>query len=54
MISHDYNLGLKYNLEVVDTLNEDGNLHAKQHNLYWEDRFDVRKNCGGFRKSGTR
>ena len=40
MISMDYNLDLKYNLEVVDTLNEDGTL-SEAAQLYIGDRFDV-------------
>ena len=40
---NDYNLGLKYNLEVVDTLNEDGTLSEAAQLYIGEDRFDVRK-----------
>ncbi|MBO9619572.1 MAG: valine--tRNA ligase [Niabella sp.] len=40
---NDYNLGLKHNLEVIDTLNEDGTLSAAAQLYVGEDRFDVRK-----------
>jgi valyl-tRNA synthetase len=40
---NDYNLGLKYNLEVVDTLNEDGTLSAAAQIYIGEDRFVARK-----------
>jgi valyl-tRNA synthetase len=40
---NDYNLGLKHNLEVVDTLNEDGTLSASSTDICWEDRFEARK-----------
>ncbi len=39
---NDYNLGLKYNLEVVDTLNEDGTLSAAAQIHVGEDRFVAR------------
>ena len=40
---NDYNLGLKYNLEVVDTLNEDGTLSAAAQLFIGLDRFAARK-----------
>ncbi len=40
---NDYNLGLKHNLEVVDTLNEDGTLSAAAQIYIGEDRFVARK-----------
>ncbi|WP_018628667.1 valine--tRNA ligase [Niabella aurantiaca] len=40
---NDYNLGLKHNLEVIDTLNEDGTLSEAAQLYVGEDRFDVRK-----------
>ncbi|HUS02639.1 MAG TPA: valine--tRNA ligase [Chitinophagaceae bacterium] len=40
---NDYNLGLKHNLPVVDTLNEDGTLSAAAQIYVGEDRFAARK-----------
>jgi len=40
---NDYNLGLKHNLEVVDTLNEDGTLSAAALVFVGLDRFEARK-----------
>ncbi|ASZ14001.1 valine--tRNA ligase [Chitinophaga pendula] len=40
---NDYNLGLKHNLEVIDTLNEDGTLSAGAVVFVGEDRFKARK-----------
>jgi valyl-tRNA synthetase len=40
---NDYNLGLKHNLEVVDTLNEDGTLSAAAQVFVGMDRFEARK-----------
>jgi valyl-tRNA synthetase len=40
---NDYNLGLKYNLEVVDTFNPDGTLSKDALLFIGEDRFTVRK-----------
>jgi valyl-tRNA synthetase len=40
---NDYNLGLKHNLEVVDTLNADGTLSAAAQIYVGEDRFAARK-----------
>jgi valyl-tRNA synthetase len=40
---NDYNLGLKHNLEVIDTLNDDGTLSDAAQLYTGEDRFDVRR-----------
>src|ERR1044071_5993551 len=40
---HDYSLGLKHNLEVVNTLNEDGTLSEAALIYVGEDRFTARK-----------
>jgi len=40
---NDYNLGLKHNLEIVDTLNPDGTLSAAAQIYVGEDRFKARK-----------
>ncbi len=40
---NDYNLGLKHQLEVVDTLNEDGTLSAAAQIYVGIDRFTARK-----------
>ena len=40
---NDYNLGLKHNLAVVDTLNEDGTLSEAAQIFIGEDRFEARK-----------
>ena len=40
---NDYNLGLKHNLPVIDTLNEDGTMSAAAEVYVGEDRFVVRK-----------
>lgn len=40
---NDYNLGIKYNLPVVDTLNEDGTLSEAAGMYVGMDRFAVRK-----------
>ena len=40
---NDYNLGLKHNLEVVNTLNEDGTLSEAAQIYIGEDRFAARK-----------
>lgn len=40
---NDYNLGLKHNLEIVDTLNEDGTLSVAATIYVGEDRFVARK-----------
>jgi valyl-tRNA synthetase len=40
---NDYNLGLKHNLPIVDTLNEDGTLSAAAEVFVGMDRFEARK-----------
>lgn len=40
---NDYNLGLKYKLEVIDTFNPDGTLSPAAQLFIGEDRFAVRK-----------
>jgi valyl-tRNA synthetase len=40
---NDYNLGLKHNLEVIDTLNEDGTLSEAAQVFVGMDRFAARK-----------
>jgi len=40
---NDYNLGLKHNLEVVDTINEDGTMSSAAQIYIGEDRFAARK-----------
>jgi valyl-tRNA synthetase len=40
---NDYQLGQKYNLEVIDTMNDDGTLSEAAQLYVGEDRFDVRK-----------
>lgn len=40
---NDYNLGQKYNLPVIDTLNEDGTMSEAAGLYIGMDRFDVRK-----------
>ncbi|MBX3238839.1 MAG: valine--tRNA ligase [Chitinophagaceae bacterium] len=40
---NDYNLGLKHNLEIVDTLNEDGTLSEAAVIFVGDDRFVARK-----------
>jgi valyl-tRNA synthetase len=40
---NDYNIGLKHNLPIVDTLNEDGTLSAVAQIYVGEDRFAARK-----------
>ncbi|MEE6186220.1 Valine--tRNA ligase [Mycovorax composti] len=40
---NDYNIGLKHNLEVIDTLNDDGTLSEAAQMYVGEDRFEVRK-----------
>ena len=43
---NDYELGIKHNLEVIDTLNEDGTLNEKAQIFIGEDRFIARKKIG--------
>ncbi len=40
---NDYQLGQKYNLEVIDTMNDDGTLSEAAQLYIGEDRFAVRK-----------
>jgi valyl-tRNA synthetase len=40
---NDYNLGLKYKLEAIDILNDNGTLNEKAQIYIGEDRFEVRK-----------
>ena len=40
---HDYEIGLKHNLEVIDILNDDGTLNEKAQLFVGKDRFEVRK-----------
>ena len=40
---NDYNLGLKHNLEIIDTLNEDGTLSEAAQVFVGLDRFEARK-----------
>ncbi|WP_276482208.1 valine--tRNA ligase [Paraflavitalea pollutisoli] len=40
---NDYNLGLKHNLEIIDTLTEDGKLSEAAQVCVGMDRFDARK-----------
>ncbi len=40
---NDYNIGLKYNLPIIDTLNEDGTLSEAAQVFVGLDRFEARK-----------
>lgn len=40
---NDYNIGLKHNLQVIDTLNDDGTLSVAAQIYVGEDRFVARK-----------
>jgi valyl-tRNA synthetase len=40
---NDYNIGLKHNLPIIDTLNEDGTLNEAAQIYVGEDRFIARK-----------
>jgi valyl-tRNA synthetase len=40
---NDYNIGLKYNLPIIDTLNEDGTLSEAAEIFVGLDRFEARK-----------
>lgn len=40
---NDYNLGLKHNLDIIDTLNEDGTLSEAAQIFVGEERFVARK-----------
>jgi valyl-tRNA synthetase len=44
---NDYNLGLKHNLEIIDTLNDDGTLNANARVCVGMDRFEARKKVIG-------
>ncbi len=41
--TNDYEIGLRHNLEVIDTFNDDGTLSAKAQLLVGVDRFEARK-----------
>ncbi|HQD12353.1 MAG TPA: valine--tRNA ligase, partial [Chitinophagales bacterium] len=40
---NDYNLGIKYQLEIIDVLNDDGTMSEKAQIYIGQDRFAVRK-----------
>ncbi len=40
---NDYQLGQKYQLEIIDTMNDDGTMSEASQIFIGEDRFDVRK-----------
>ena len=40
---NDYQLGQKYQLEIIDTMNDDGTMSEAAQIFVGEDRFDVRK-----------
>ncbi len=40
---HDYEIGMKHNLQVIDILNDDGTLNENAQLFVGKDRFDVRK-----------
>ena len=40
---NDYNLGIKYDLEVIDILNDDGTINENGKLYVGKDRFEVRK-----------
>ena len=40
---NDYNLGLKHNLAIIDTLNEDGTMSEAAQVFVGLDRFEARK-----------
>ena len=40
---NDYNIGIKHNLEVIDTINPDGTMSKAAQFYVGEDRFSVRK-----------
>lgn len=42
---NDYNLGLKHNLEIIDTLNADGTLSEAAEVFVGLERFEARKKC---------
>jgi valyl-tRNA synthetase len=41
---NDYQLGQKYQLEIIDTMNDDGTMSEAAQIFIGQDRFDVRKN----------
>ncbi|NCT95374.1 MAG: valine--tRNA ligase [Chitinophagaceae bacterium] len=40
---NDYQLGTKYNLEIIDTMNDDGTMSESAQLFVGQDRFEVRK-----------
>ncbi len=40
---HDYEIGIKHNLEIIDIIDDNGKLNEKAQLFIGEDRFDVRK-----------
>lgn len=51
---NDYNLGLKHQLPIVDTLNEDGTISAAAEHFVGLERFEARKQVVNFlRKNGS-
>src|SRR5690606_5552762 len=40
---NDYQLGQKYHLQIIDTLNDDGTMSEAAQRYIGEDRFEVRK-----------
>jgi len=49
---NDYNLGLKYHLEVIDTFNPDGTMSVAAQLYVGDDRFTVRKKIADDLQSG--
>jgi len=49
---NDYNIGLKHNLPVVETLNEDGTLSEAAEVYVGTDRFEARKKVAAALKAG--
>ena len=41
--ANDYEIGLRHNLEVIDTFNDDGTLSKQAQLLVGADRFEARK-----------
>ncbi|MCB9263218.1 MAG: valine--tRNA ligase [Flavobacteriales bacterium] len=51
---NDYNLGIKFNLEVIDTISEDGTMSEAAQFFVGKDRFWVRKNIAkSFEETGN-
>ncbi|MFD2921606.1 valine--tRNA ligase [Terrimonas rubra] len=51
---NDYNLGLKHQLPIVDTLNEDGTISAAAEHFVGLERFEARKQVVNFlRENGS-